>query len=44
MQNDKKEWQEPVLEVLDISMTMAGKGVKQIDWISEHDADIYNPS
>ncbi|AET59564.1 paeninodin family lasso peptide [Paenibacillus polymyxa] len=40
----KKEWQEPTIEVLDINQTMAGKGWKQIDWVSDHDADLYNPS
>ncbi|MHB0882061.1 paeninodin family lasso peptide [Paenibacillus sp. SEL1] len=40
----KKEWQEPTIEMLDISQTMAGKGWRQIDWVSDHDADIYNPS
>lgn len=44
MKMEMKEWQEPTLEVLDISMTMAGKGFRQIDWISEHDADLYDPS
>ncbi|EHS58771.1 paeninodin family lasso peptide [Paenibacillus kribbensis] len=39
----KKEWQEPTIEVLDINQTMAGKGWKQIDWVSDHDADLYNP-
>ncbi|WP_137078049.1 paeninodin family lasso peptide [Paenibacillus polymyxa] len=40
----KKEWQEPTIEVLDINQTKAGKGWKQIDWVSDHDADLYNPS
>ncbi|MDO7907220.1 paeninodin family lasso peptide [Paenibacillus sp. JX-17] len=40
----KKEWQAPELEVLEVSQTMAGKGYHQIDWISEHDADMYDPS
>ncbi|NEW07133.1 paeninodin family lasso peptide [Paenibacillus sp. SYP-B3998] len=40
----KKEWQQPTLEVLEVSMTMAGKGTKEIDWVSTHDADIYDPS
>ncbi|URJ37659.3 paeninodin family lasso peptide [Paenibacillus polymyxa] len=40
----KKEWQKPTIEVLDINQTMAGKGWKQIDWVSDHDADLYNPS
>jgi hypothetical protein len=40
----KKEWQEPTMEVLDINQTMVGKGWKQIDWVSDHDADLYNPS
>ncbi|MGQ3477924.1 paeninodin family lasso peptide [Paenibacillus sp. TY11] len=40
----KKEWQEPTIEVLDINQTMAGEGWKQIDWVSDHDADLRNPS
>jgi hypothetical protein len=40
----KKEWQEPAIEVLDINQTMAGRGWKQIDWVSDHDADLYNPT
>ncbi|MDR7073383.1 paeninodin family lasso peptide [Fictibacillus barbaricus] len=27
----KKDWQQPVLEVLDINMTMAGPGIKTPD-------------
>lgn len=38
------QWQVPVLEVLDVNETMAGKGWRQIDWVSEHDADLFNPS
>ncbi|MGM1019351.1 MAG: paeninodin family lasso peptide [Bacillota bacterium] len=38
----KKEWQEPTIEVLDINQTMAGKGWKEIDWVSDHDADLVN--
>lgn len=40
----KKEWQAPVLEVLDVNKTMAGTGYRQIDWITEHDADLYDPT
>ncbi|MFD0697810.1 paeninodin family lasso peptide [Paenibacillus sp. GCM10027628] len=40
----KKEWEQPTLEVLEVSMTMAGKGTKVIDWVSTHDADLYDPS
>lgn len=28
----KKSWQNPVIESLDIDMTMAGTGVKYVDW------------
>ena len=31
--NLKKEWQKPELEVLNISMTMAGPGVRFVDAI-----------
>lgn len=45
MQNkEKMEWKQLGLEVLDVQETMAGKGWKVIDWVSEHDADLYNPS
>lgn len=44
MNKEKMQWQAPTLEVLDVNETMAGKGWKQIDWVSEHDADLYNPS
>ncbi|UJF34304.1 paeninodin family lasso peptide [Paenibacillus hexagrammi] len=40
----KKEWQQPALEVLEVSMTMAGKGSTQIDWVTAHDADLYSQS
>ncbi|CAM3555098.1 paeninodin family lasso peptide [Marinicrinis lubricantis] len=43
MQNElKKEWQQPTLEVLEVSETMAGKGRTRIDWVTTHDADIYS--
>ncbi|MFD1991692.1 paeninodin family lasso peptide [Paenibacillus nicotianae] len=44
MNKEKMQWQAPTLEVLDVNETMAGKGWRQIDWVSEHDADLYNPS
>lgn len=43
MNAEKKEWQAPALEVLEVNQTMAGVGWRQIDWISDHDADMYNP-
>jgi hypothetical protein len=36
----KKEWNAPVLEVLDVNMTMAGKGTKYIDVVTVSDLDI----
>lgn len=30
----KKEWQQPVLEVLNVSMTMAGVGSKYVDYVT----------
>lgn len=45
MENKQKlEWVEPKLEVLDVSKTMAGIGYRQVDWITTHDADLYDPS
>ncbi|MCM3127345.1 MULTISPECIES: paeninodin family lasso peptide [unclassified Paenibacillus] len=44
MHTNKMEWQVPSLEVLDMSETKQGTGFRQIDWISEHDADLYDPS
>ncbi|MCG7378900.1 MULTISPECIES: paeninodin family lasso peptide [Paenibacillus] len=43
MQIEKKQWQAPALEVLEVNQTLAGKGYRQIDWITEHDADLYDP-
>lgn len=40
----KKVWLQPTLEVLDVSKTMAGLGWKEQDWVTTHDADLYNPS
>jgi hypothetical protein len=28
----KKAWQEPLLEKLDVSLTMAGTGSRNVDW------------
>ncbi|MCM3783259.1 paeninodin family lasso peptide [Neobacillus mesonae] len=44
MLTEKKQWEAPELEMFDISETKAGKGFRQIDWISDHDADMYDPS
>lgn len=44
MQMEKKEWQAPALEVLEVSQTMAGIGYKEVDWVTVHDADLYDPS
>ncbi|CAH1210431.1 MULTISPECIES: paeninodin family lasso peptide [Paenibacillus] len=43
MEAKKEMWQAPVLEVLDVAQTLAGAGYRQIDWVTEHDADIYDP-
>jgi hypothetical protein len=40
MEFRKKEWKEPVLEVLNVSMTMAGTGTKYIDFVTKTDFDI----
>ncbi len=42
MQNTKKEWAAPNLEVLNVNMTMEGPGWKNIDWATPSDADLYN--
>ncbi|UOK65256.1 paeninodin family lasso peptide [Paenibacillus amylolyticus] len=42
--NGKKEWQAPALEVLEVNQTMAGTGYRQIDWVTVHDADLYDPT
>ncbi|WP_154666005.1 paeninodin family lasso peptide [Paenibacillus pinihumi] len=36
----KKVWEQPKLEVLDVSMTMHGKGRKYVDFVSPSDLDI----
>ncbi|MCQ6558884.1 paeninodin family lasso peptide [Paenibacillus mendelii] len=40
----KRTWEQPELEVLEVSMTMEGKGTKVVDIISPSDHDIYDPS
>lgn len=37
---NKLNWERPALEVLDINMTMEGKGTKYIDWVSPSDMDV----
>ncbi|MDT9719247.1 paeninodin family lasso peptide [Paenibacillus sp. ClWae2A] len=44
MQMEKKEWQAPALEVLEVNQTMEGVGYKHIDWVTVHDADLYGVS
>ncbi|MCK6078201.1 paeninodin family lasso peptide [Paenibacillus silvae] len=44
MEAKKAPWQAPELEVLDVQQTMAGYGYRQIDWLEEHDADLYDPT
>ncbi|WP_370639119.1 paeninodin family lasso peptide [Cohnella sp. REN36] len=29
----KKSWQAPALETLDVGMTMAGTGTRNVDWV-----------
>ena len=43
METKKATWEAPKLEVLDVLQTMAGHGYRQIDWVSEHDAELYDP-
>jgi hypothetical protein len=40
----KKEWQTPELETLNVSETMYGKGMTNIDFVTTEDMDIYSPS
>ena len=44
----KKQWQQPVLEVLDVNMTMAGPGIRTPDAVQPdpdaHDADVVHYS
>ncbi|THF73669.1 paeninodin family lasso peptide [Cohnella fermenti] len=41
---EKKQWQDPTLETLDIAETMYGKGMTNIDFVTTEDMDIYSPS
>ncbi|KAA8787242.1 hypothetical protein ABIE27_003019 [Paenibacillus sp. 4624] len=43
METKNAPWLAPKLEVLEVQQTMGGPGFRQIDWISEHDADLYDP-
>ncbi len=42
----RKEWQNPTLEVLDVKMTMAGPGIRMPDAVQPdpdaHDHDVVN--
>ncbi|WP_156922298.1 paeninodin family lasso peptide [Cohnella thermotolerans] len=40
----KQEWQTPELETLNVSETMYGKGMTNIDFVTTEDMDIYSPS
>ncbi|MDR6724374.1 hypothetical protein J2W91_002842 [Paenibacillus amylolyticus] len=44
METKKAPWQAPELEVLDVQQTNAGLGFRQIDWVTEHDAELYDPA
>jgi hypothetical protein len=45
MQNQaKKEWQNPMLEVLDVKMTMAGPGIKTPDAVQPDPTEIIHYS
>ncbi|WP_308638136.1 paeninodin family lasso peptide [Paenibacillus silvisoli] len=41
---NKKEWQAPTVETLEVSETMYGKGTTNIDFVTTEDMDIYTPS
>lgn len=36
----KKEWKAPVLEVLDVKMTMQGPGIRDVDFTYEDEDEI----
>jgi hypothetical protein len=36
----KKEWKVPVLEVLDVKMTMQGAGIRDVDLVFEDEDEI----
>lgn len=38
--NTKKVWETPVLESLDVSKTLEGKGITYIDVVSPSDLDV----
>jgi len=40
----KKMWQQPTVEILEVSLTMEGKGTKVVDIVTPSDLDIYDPS
>lgn len=44
MENGKLQWQTPELETLNVSETMYGKGMSNIDFVTTEDMDIYSPS
>lgn len=44
MENMKKMWAEPSLEMLEVGSTFEGKGTKAIDFISPSDMDVYDPA
>lgn len=41
---EKKQWEVPALETLNISETMYGQGTTQIDFVTTEDMDITQPS
>jgi len=40
----KQAWQSPKLETLNVSETLYGKGMTNIDFVTTEDMDIYQPS
>ncbi len=40
----KQAWQAPKLETLNVSETLYGKGMTNIDFVTTEDMDIYQPS
>lgn len=40
----QKAWEAPALETLNVSETMYGKGMTNIDFVTTEDMDIYAPS
>ncbi len=43
MKQLKVQWEKPTLEILEVSHTYGGKGTTQVDTVTTHDFDIWDP-